>query len=349
MRGEGREKDAGAMDGAPESLPPATHGEAHVATLPYRSGAHPDVVQLARRLPPLPVCAARLLADERHPHGRIEALVDILSADSAVASNVLQTINSAMFGLRHPVLSVRHAAALLGPRALRSIALSFAMMEAIPVSMPVPFDRGAFRSDALMRALFARSFAERRLAGERERAFMAALLADAAVPFLADAHSEYADILEQWRRSERSLADLERAVQGWDHAAAGAFLLESWGFPRDLVCAIGVHASPLEDAQEEEERDSSAGTPAGNLATIVAIAAMVPSARRSPAHGAKPFVRAAMAELGYSAQELVRTIARNRSAFEELRGLFHIDEPGVFPIFNRLVAEASLQEELLDA
>ena len=135
-------------------------------------------------LPPLPSVAARLIAEINAPDPDMDRVARAIATSPETTAKVIQTVNSSIFSLRNPVLSMRHAIALLGLRHIRPIALSFAMMDALPRPTGGLFDQQGFWTDALIRAMFARGFTARTNHGEEENAFTAALLFDLAIPVL---------------------------------------------------------------------------------------------------------------------------------------------------------------------
>lgn len=288
------------------------------------------------RLPPLPVSVARLIAEFNRPDPDLDRLVEVIPSTPDVAIKVVQAVNSSIFDLRHPVISVRHAAALLGLHHVGPIALSFSMMSALPRPPEDVFDHEGFWSDSLIRAMFAREFTTRSAPGEEETAFTAALLADLALPILLLAWRQpYAELVAQWRGAPQSLSRMERQAFGWDHAAAGAYILGAWGLPARLGRHIGFHTwEPAEIRRHESS---------GELDVPVAVAALAPSVQRPQPARAEHFVRVAMAEFGLSPREMVALVAQIRSGFRDVCDLFEIREKRAFVALDRLVAAASLQ------
>ena len=112
----------------------------------------------------------------------------------------------------------------LGLNNIRSLAMAYAAMEAIPKPKGDIFDHEAFWIDSLLRAFLSRSFASVSFNKDQcEEAFTAALIADVALPVLLSVWNDYyAPILGEWSQSSKHLSQLEREHFGWDHAQAGA-------------------------------------------------------------------------------------------------------------------------------
>lgn len=193
-------------------------------------------------IPAPPAAVARLVAEINKDEPDMDQLIKLVSASPGLAAKVIKTVNSSLYAVRAPVTNVKHAATLLGLRNIRSIALAYATMGLLPRPKATIFKAEAFWTDALLRAMLARSLARRSHPDELEDAFTAGLLADVAVPVLLSTWSSYyRPIVREWKRKNTRLSKIERAHFGWDHAQAGAFILQSWEFPEEMVAYTGAH------------------------------------------------------------------------------------------------------------
>jgi HD-like signal output (HDOD) protein len=284
--------------------------------------------------PPLPAAATRLIAEINRPDPDPAQLVKVISAMPDLSAHVMRTVNSSFFSLQHRVTSVAHAVTLLGLRHIRPIALSFTMIGAVPRPEEALFDHEGFWTDSLVRALLARSFARTRKRGEEEEAFTAMLLADVALPVLLSSWQEYyAPVVERWQESTDRLSNIERHDFRWDHAQAGAWILESWGLPEELVCFVGVHNLSVSQLRELGLDDT--------IAVTVATASLAPSMLKPDLERAKQLVDAAAGTFSLSEGALAELITGVRKELEELRGLFGLQSRNVATVFNELMAAAS--------
>ncbi len=242
------------------------------------------------RLPVLPQAVSRVIDEVNKDEPDVAVLEDIIAAEPEFSVKVLSTINSSLFALRAQVTGVRHAITLLGFDRIRSVILSYSMLQALPDPEGELFDHEAYWTDTLLRSLTARAIARRVRPGEEEEAFTAMLLSDVAVPVLLTAWRKYYEpILESWRGTRRRLADLEREAFGWDHAQAGAWILQKWDFPERLVCLTGAHTLNAEQIREYGLDDSVAG--------CLSVAAMLPSNLRESARNTSLMIERAALEL----------------------------------------------------
>ena len=270
-------------------------------------------------IPPLPSAVTRLLAELRSADPDPSRILRMISTSPELMARVIRTVNSARFGLRQEVTGVRHALALLGCRQIRSIVLSYAVREALPRPRGRAFKHDAFWTDSLVRALLARGIARYcGLTSERaEEAFTAALIADLALPVLLVSWGDYyAPLLAQWDAGAARLSAVEGEQLGWTHAQAGAWMLQAWGFPDEIVCFVGAHGHEPAEIRALE----LAATPA----LPVAIACLLPSGLAPHGARAARLITAAREEAGLTPEQLAdlaRAVAEQVQETRELFGL----------------------------
>jgi HD-like signal output (HDOD) protein len=242
------------------------------------------------RLPVLPAAVSRLLAEVNSPAAEVERIERIIAAEPLISAKVLRTINSSHFALRTQVTSIRHAVALLGLDRIRSIVLSFAILESVPHPPTALFKHEAFWTDTLLRSLLARILSRRSGLGDEEEAFTAMMLADISVPILLTVYADtYLSVFARWRGQPNELAQLERDHVGWDHALASAWILEKWEFPPTLVTVAGAHNCTAEQIHRQGLGDT--------VALPVMVASLLPSALKPDAARCRNLIRVARKEL----------------------------------------------------
>ena len=87
----------------------------------------PQMVEV-RDLPPSKLSVLRFVAETSAAETSIERIEELFRADVGLTVRLLRFLNSASFGWRHEVDSIRHALELLGERPLRRWAIMLAMM-----------------------------------------------------------------------------------------------------------------------------------------------------------------------------------------------------------------------------
>lgn len=242
------------------------------------------------KLPVLPAAVSRLLAEVNSPEAEVGRIERIIATEPLISAKVLRTINSSHFALRTQVTSIRHAVALLGLDRIRSIVLSFAILESVPHPPTALFKHEAFWTDTLLRSLLARILSRRSGLGDEEEAFTAMMLADISVPILLTVYADtYLSVFARWSGQPNELAQLERDHVGWDHALASAWILEKWEFPPTLVTVAGAH-----NGTAEQIRRQGLGN---TVALPVMVASLLPSALKPDAARCRNLIRVARKEL----------------------------------------------------
>lgn len=284
-------------------------------------------------IPPLPEGASRLVAEINRPEPDVERLARVISGQPELSARVLQTVNSAYYSLPHRVKTVRHAIVLLGLGRIRSIALSHAAMASVPRPDGDLFDHGAFWTDSLVRALMVQVLAGGSGAEGAEEAFTALLLSDVALPVLLCAWGEYyAPVVHRWETAPGRLSGVEREQFRWDHAQAGAWILQSWGFPEDTVCFVGAHNLDREALAEVDLLET--------IALPISVASLLPSVLKPDPPRAAAFLHEIGASFPALGGRLSPLLLEVRGQVEELRGLFGLDDRGAATILEELAAAA---------
>jgi HD-like signal output (HDOD) protein len=78
-------------------------------------------------LPPFSPVFNRLLASLANEDTPLGEIAGIIEKDAVIAGNVLKLVNSAMYGRRDSVTSIRHASSLLGINRLRNAVLGLSL------------------------------------------------------------------------------------------------------------------------------------------------------------------------------------------------------------------------------
>jgi HD-like signal output (HDOD) protein len=281
------------------------------------------------KVPALPQAITSLVSEIHDPEPDTKKLVRLIESEPQISARVLRTINSSQFALRAQVKTVQHAIALLGLNRIRSIILSFTVLNALPVPDNEYFEYEMFWTDTLMRALLARSLTRYTSRFDPEEAFTAMLLADIAVPILLRCWEEdYTPIMVRWDGHPKELSYLERKMFGWDHARAGAWILNKWTFPSELVSLVRVHN--LEPPQIRQ-RDLH-----NTLANHVATAALLPSSLKLNESRCRKLVRIAKTELGLETGKWPQIIEEVRDDFLLICDEFQLGKANAYGILDLL-------------
>jgi HD-like signal output (HDOD) protein/ActR/RegA family two-component response regulator len=174
-----------------------------------------------------------------------EQVAAVLERDIAMSAKVLQLANSAYFGARQPVSSLRDAVVLLGHETLRALVLSAEAFQKFDVPASIPgFTLAALEHRSLQVGRLAHKLSEG--TPEADDAFAAGLLLDVGLLVLAAHEPEcLAEVLMAAEREGRPAHEIELGRHGITHAEIGAHLLALWGLPHTIVEAVAHHHRPL--------------------------------------------------------------------------------------------------------
>ncbi len=169
-------------------------------------------------------------------------VADILSREPALAAQVLQWVNSAIFALPNPVADIGRAIPLLGLNRIRAIALAQAFFSRTAHQQMATYgiDGRTFCLHSLETGLGAAHLLRTHEPGREGEAFTAGLLHDLGmlmVEGITQKQAHAAPLLP----SERPQCDAERDLLGTDHAALGAALTRRWRLPEEHQEVIARH------------------------------------------------------------------------------------------------------------
>lgn len=184
-------------------------------------------------------------------------MVEVIDHDPVMTVKILKLVNSAYFGLRNEVVSIKQGVVLLGINTLKNLALTIAAVGMLPRNSITGFDSQEFLLHSLGTATIARILSQKIGIPSRESTdfFVAGLLHDfgkvVMVQFLAD---DMETALRNSRADQSPLQEQEHNILGFDHSEVGGELARKWGLPNELVLSIREHHDP-DPATDSPMRD----------------------------------------------------------------------------------------------
>jgi HD-like signal output (HDOD) protein len=162
-----------------------------------------------------------------------------------MVAKVLQLVNSAYFGLRNSVTSVRQAVRYLGLELLTGLLLTARVFSLYDRKAANGFSVERLHDHSLRAAQASRLILQNHDA--QEETFTAALLHDVGQLVLAvGVPDQYEKLTREAQQTKRPLFTLEQNEFGVSHAEVGAYLLGVWGLPFSMVEAVAYHHRPNE-------------------------------------------------------------------------------------------------------
>jgi putative nucleotidyltransferase with HDIG domain len=213
------------------------------------------ILQSMDRLPPFPMVIQRAVQLIEDPRSSAQNLVDVLQFDPSITANVLRLCNSAYFGLRRTVSSLREAVVMVGFNQLMEIVLSQESAQFLQDPCK-GYDLGqaGLWKHSVACALLSRIISKRLNREATLAHFTAALLHDIGKMILGQFVQDYfGQIRNLTGEKQLSFTEAEKEILGIDHAELGGKVAEKWKFPKPIILAIRYHHAP---SQASEERDT---------------------------------------------------------------------------------------------
>lgn len=209
------------------------------------------------QLPPFSPILNRLIASLAQEDVSFAKISDLIEKDTALAGNVLRLVNSALYGLRGTVNSIRHAVSLLGIAKLRNATLSMSVARMwSQVKTPPGWSMARFNLHSVGVAILADLLTQRRDVEYAEGAFAAGLFHDLGLLLVAlGLPEEYKQISLLHQQSPKWIIEYEVQVLGMTHLELSAEALAVWNLPEPIQRAVRFCETPdLDPTVIEPER-----------------------------------------------------------------------------------------------
>ncbi len=205
------------------------------------------ILQSVTQLPPFPAVLLRILQLLKDPKTSVRDIVEVMQYDQAITANVLMVCNSAYFGLRCPVSSIRDAVVRMGFNQLLEIILGRGSAYLFHRAYQgYDLEAGELWRHSVACALLSQDLATRLSKEENPLQFTAALLHDIGKVILSEfVKDHFQEIKRLVHEGNLSFNEAEKKVLGIDHAELGAKISEQWKFPPAITAGIHYHHTPL--------------------------------------------------------------------------------------------------------
>lgn len=199
----------------------------------------------------------KLLATLSYEDVSFAQLAEIIEKDTVLAGNVLRLVNSALYGRRGTISSVRHAISLIGLVKLRNTAMTLSLAGMWNrAAAPEGWSPVRFNLHATAVAIVADLVAQRIPVVYPEGAFTAGLLHDIGLLLIVTAlPEEFRQIRRRYLDGNGTLEECERDVLGISHAELSAAALAAWNLPEPIQKAVRHQSHPQPQAGQELSLD----------------------------------------------------------------------------------------------
>jgi HD-like signal output (HDOD) protein len=204
-------------------------------------------------LPPFSPILNRLLADLGRDDVSFSRLSDLIEKDTVIAGNILRVVNSALYGRRGTINSVRNAVSVLGLNKLRNFVLGMSVSRMWTQSaIPKTFSTARFNQHNVATAILADLIAQYRNVHYPEGAFVAGLFHDLGKMLIVIGMRQEAEEIQRlYAKRTMRLIECEESVLGLNHADLSAAAVLAWNLPEPIQIAVLHHHRPAFAAPNE--------------------------------------------------------------------------------------------------
>lgn len=221
------------------------------------------IMDKIRDMAVLPQVVCQVMDLTVNPSATARDLERVIAVDPGMSSRVLNTVNSAYYGLPRKIASIKEAVVFLGFKSIRHIAMTAGVFDMfVGKADKQNVRRRTWWRHSIDTALCCRLVASQSHDLSTDEAYTAGLLHDIGKPLLDRYGGTPYDEVELLMNTGMGALEAERAVYGRDHATLGREISLHWRFPQKLADAIGGHHA--QDASELNEPLLTAVTVIGN-------------------------------------------------------------------------------------
>jgi putative nucleotidyltransferase with HDIG domain len=178
----------------------------------------------------------------------INEIVKIIEMDVALSVRCLQTVNSAAFGLRKEVSSIKQALVLLGSSTIIKIALLQGFGKILSKKLTgYDAEKKALWSHSIKTGIASRILSDKYLKiCQPDLAYTAGLLHDIGKVVTSDFLSLVNEDLNKTllNNQSKNFLDIEASLLDINHTEVGELMAKEWNFPEVLLNVIRFHHTP---------------------------------------------------------------------------------------------------------
>lgn len=205
-----------------------------------------NVLQRIDNLPTLPIVASELIRILGNSNTSMSQISELMNNDQSITARVLKIANSAYYGIRNRVDTLRTALVILGVNEITNIVIGVSLIKVFDTEGEKLFDHQAFWRHSIYTAHISRWLSRKMNIPFHGEEFTAGLIHDIGKIILDQYfHGEfvnvrkYMDLFPQDQEYE-----IEQKVLGATHMELGYWLADRWKIPQHIQSAILYHDRP---------------------------------------------------------------------------------------------------------
>ena len=207
-------------------------------------------IERLTELPAMPTLAQKIIQLNANPYAHAEDLAKLIERDPSLSAQIVRYAQSPLYGYQGKVISVRQAISrVLGYDMVMNIALGIAATRPFKLPAEGPLGLNAFWRHATYSAALAQALCSavpRSLRPRPGMAYLAALLHNFGFLLLGHLFPREFAVLHNAVRQEPGtpVLELEQRLLGTTHMEIGAWLMESWNMPQEVIISQREHHNP---------------------------------------------------------------------------------------------------------
>lgn len=174
-------------------------------------------------------------------------LKNIIQKDPPLSTRLLKLANSTYYSGNRRITEIQEAIVRIGFSAAKEVAFSQKVCELFQKDVNIEgYSRIALWENSIAVALCCKLIYMREFKKSGEHLYIMGLLHNVGI-IIEDQFQQnrFKAALVQSRKEKCNLQYAEKNILGFDHADIGRAISDNWGFPDELVIAIGNHHEPL--------------------------------------------------------------------------------------------------------
>jgi putative nucleotidyltransferase with HDIG domain len=277
-----------------------------------------DLLAAIEDLPPLPLILNRLLQLLNDSNASSAQIAAMIEKDAVLSGSVLRSVNSAYYGLKATVTSIRHAVSMLGFSTVRNLALAFSMRRMLTRSRtPPPRLYARYSQHSLSCAMLCHYLAGYTGLNDSEAGFAAGLFHDIGKLLILTSFPDLLPkVIEHYEQSECSYEQAEIDILQVSHSELGRIVLQKWQLPECIQQAVEFHHHPADCPRESGAITLADIVHAADIYVVEYGLDILPSKRGHPYPADVAF-----AEIGLR-QKMPEVLEKFKNEYESIRSLF---------------------------
>lgn len=205
-----------------------------------------QIVEGIVNLPPTPRILPKLQKLLRDPDSSIHDIISLVKVDAPMTAQIVRLSNSAYYHTGEPVQSLEEAVNRLGFREVYRVTSVAAAHQVMGEALPLyNMGKGELLEGSVSTAILMVEIGSRARRMDLDAAYTTGLLHSIGKVVINQYFLKHG--LELYGNANGETIDMmwERRLLGFDHAAAGAAILEKWKFPEEIVVPVQWQLEPM--------------------------------------------------------------------------------------------------------